>query len=332
MPSTDPLNGIIVFVTAVRARSFTVAAERLGISKSAVGKSVARLEDRLDAKLFYRTTRKLSLTADGEAFYQTCSEAIEEILAAEGALAARDTAPTGRMRIDMPAAFGRRILLPVLLDIARPHSALHLTLSFSDRIIDPVAEGIDLVVRFGEVADQAGLVMRKLTSQRLCICGSPAYLAAQGVPKDLVEVSQHRCIVNLRRDTPFCWRVLENGVPGRITPPATHKVGDGDAIVGLTLAGFGLSQMPMSLVSRYLASGELISVLQSFSQVMVPIHVLWPQPDISCRVSATWWMNLSKELPEANWIQTRHSYWFPRRPSAKLNQNLGRSETGTGLT
>ena len=197
-------------VTAVRARSFTVAAERLGISKSAVGKSVARLEDRLDAKLFYRTTRKLSLTADGEAFYQTCSEAIEEILAAEGALAARDTAPTGRMRIDMPAAFGRRILLPVLLDIARPHSALHLTLSFSDRIIDPVAEGIDLVVRFGEVADQAGLVMRKLTKAKgSASAGRLPIWLLEGVPKDLVEVSQHRCIVNLRRDTPFFWRVLE---------------------------------------------------------------------------------------------------------------------------
>ena len=186
----DTLDGIEVFVTVVRSRSFTGAAERLGVSKSAVGKSVARLEHRLGTLLFYRTTRKLSLTVDGEAFYRACSQALDEIAHAEGALASTGAAPTGRLRIDMPAAFGRRILLPVLLDIARPHPALQLALSFGDRIIDPISEAVDLVLRFGEPADQAGLVMRKLTEQRLCICASPAYLAAQGIPQSLDELDQ----------------------------------------------------------------------------------------------------------------------------------------------
>ncbi len=272
----DTLDGIEVFVTVVRSRSFTGAAERLGLSKSAVGKSVARLEHRLSTMLFYRTTRKLSLTVDGEAFYRACSQALDEIAHAEGALASAGAAPTGRLRIDMPAAFGRRILLPVLLDIARPHPALQLALSFGDRVIDPTSEAVDLVLRFGEPADQAGLVIRKLTEQRLCICASPAYLAAQGMPQSLDELDQHRCIVNARRDRPFYWRVVD-GTSGRITPPATHEAGDGDAIINLALAGFGLCQMPICLVRRYLEAGTLVSVLDAHAQVMVPINLLWPQ-------------------------------------------------------
>ena len=272
----DTFEGLEVFVTAVRSRSFTAAAERLGVSKSAVVKSVAGLRGPLGYGVVLQNDTQAEPDCRWRCLYQACSQALEEVANAEGALASTGAAPTVRLRIDTPAAFGRRILLPVLLDIARPHPAFQLALSFGDRVIDPFSEAVDLVVRFGEPADQAGLVMRKLTEQRLCICASPAYLATQGTPQSLKELNQHHCIVNFRRERPLYWRVID-GIPGLITPPATHEAGDGDAIIGLALAGFGLCQMPISLVSRYLEAGTLVSVLDAHAQVMVPVNLLWPK-------------------------------------------------------
>jgi len=120
-------------------------------------------------------------------------------------------------------------------------------------------------------------MVRKLTAHRLCICASPAYLAAQGLPQTLDDVSRHSCIVNLRRDSPFTWRVVDGATQTRITPPPTHEVGDGDGIIAMTLAGFGLSQLPLSLVSQHVAAGRLVLVLDGYAQVIVPVQALWPK-------------------------------------------------------
>ena len=168
MAHVEQLAGVAAFVEAARTGSFTTAAQNLRITKSAVGKSVARLEERLGAKLFYRTTRHLSLTPDGAAYFASCAHALEEIVDAERALTSKHGKPTGKLRIDMPGAFGRRVLLPLLLDIAKAHPALRLVMTFTDRIIDPVEEGIDLSVRFGELRDCSSLVSRRLTEQSSC--------------------------------------------------------------------------------------------------------------------------------------------------------------------
>ena len=189
---TDHLSGIVAFVEAARAGSFTLAAERMGLTKSAVGKSVSRLETRLGVKLFYRTTRKLSLTVDGEAFLASCKTALNEIIEAEAALKSEQGVPKGRVRIDMPAAYGRKILLPVLLEIASANPGLQLTLTFSDRLIDPVEEGIDLVIRFGILTDSAGLVSRRLMQQTLHVCASPTYLSRRGQPENRGRVEAAR--------------------------------------------------------------------------------------------------------------------------------------------
>ena len=275
MGQIDQLNGVVVFVEAARARSFTRAAGRLGLTKSAVGKSVARLEERLGTRLFYRTTRSLSLTPDGEAYLASCAVALDELAAAEAALTARNQPMSGRLRIDLPAAFGRRIVLPVLLDIAATHPALRLQLSFTDRLVDPIEDGIDLVVRFGALQDWRGLMARRLTEQRLPICASPRYLRARGTPESVEALEGHDCIVGLAR--PFTWSVVDPaGRTGRIVPPATHRLGDGDAILAAALAGLGLVQLPSSLVRRELERGELVAVL-AHATTTVPVHALWPQ-------------------------------------------------------
>lgn len=272
------LSGVMIFVTAARAGSFTIAADRLGITKSAVGKSIAKLEDRLGTKLFHRTTRRLALTVDGEAYFASCSNAVDEIHAAEACLTSHQQVPRGRLRIDLPAAYGRHFILPVLTDISKRYPELQFTMTFNDSIIDPIEEGVDLLIRFGELKDSSGLVARQLTSQRRIICASPEYLAQHGTPECLTDLSAHNCIVGYRGGQSVAWCVLdETGLMGKFVPPATYEVGDGDAIVLLALDGLGLCQMPSSLVSPYVEKGQLVPVLEDYSSRDIEVSVVWPK-------------------------------------------------------
>lgn len=272
------LSGVLIFVTAARAGSFTVAADRLGITKSAVGKSVAKLEERLGCKLFHRTTRSSGLTVDGEAYFASCSAAVDEILAAEASLTSHQQSPSGRLRVDLPAAYGRSVVLPVLLEILDANPDLKLTVTFTDAVIDLIEEGIDLSIRFGALKDSSGLVARPLTVQKQIICAAPKYLAKHGCPESVEDLQNHSCIVNYRRGQRMSWSVLDaNGELTRITPPGTHEVGDGDAIVSMTVAGQGICQMPNSLVRDHLEAGRLVQVLEKYNPGDVAIHAVWPQ-------------------------------------------------------
>ena len=204
MSRIDQLSGVASFVEAARTGSFTAAADRLGITKSAVGKSIARLEDRLGTRLFYRTTRRSSLTLDGETYFASCASALDEIAAAETALDAGRFKPRGRLRIDMPGAFGRGVILPVLIDIAKAEPDLRFAMSFTDRIVDLVEEGIDLAIRVGPLQDSAGLIARKLTEQTLVICGSPGYLEARGIPTSPDDLQSARIARRLDSFRPEC--------------------------------------------------------------------------------------------------------------------------------
>ncbi|MFB9128635.1 LysR family transcriptional regulator [Paraburkholderia dipogonis] len=273
----DSFSGILIFVTAAKSRSFTDAAEQLGLTKSAVGKAIAKLEERLGAQLFHRTTRSISLTADGEAYFAACSSALDEISTAETALGPRLQRPAGRLRIDMPAAFGRRILVPILLEIAQAHLDLQFTMTFSDYLIDPMEEGVDLVIRFGEIQDSSNLVARRLTRQRMVLAASPEYLSRRGTPRRLEDLEQHSCIVGHRRGQPLPWRFQIDGELTRVSPPPTHQISDGDSIVQASLAGLGLCQMPMSLVRQHIESGELTAVLDDISTEYIDVSAVWPK-------------------------------------------------------
>jgi DNA-binding transcriptional LysR family regulator len=277
MAQPESFSGVAIFVAAAKSRSFTDAADQLGLTKSAVGKSIAKLEERLGAKLFHRTTRSIALTADGEAYFAACSAALDEISAAEAALGPGQQRPVGRLRIDMPAAFGRRVLVPILLKIGREHPDLQFTMTFSDHIIDPIEEGVDLLVRFGELQSSSGLVARRLTSQRMVIAAAPEYLKRNGTPKTVDDLQHHSCIVGYRRGQPLSWRVNTDGESRRISPPPTHQISDGDTIVDAALSGLGICQMPMSLLRPGLKDETLVSVLDKVSKDLIDVHVVWPK-------------------------------------------------------
>jgi DNA-binding transcriptional LysR family regulator len=273
----DSFQGVITFVVAARSNSFTEAAGRLGISKSAVGKSIARLEGRLGVQLFHRSTRRISLTADGDAYFIACSSALEEIGAAESGLGPGTREPSGRLRVDIPVAFGRRVVAPLLFEIANKYPALQLNLTFSDHLVDPIEEGIDLLVRFGELKDTSGLVARRLARQRWVICAAPVYLERFGVPDTLEDMINHHCIVGHRRGQPLSWRLKEGQNTVRYAPPSTHQIGDGEAMILAAVAGIGLCQMPRCLFKDDIEAGRLVEVLGDLEPEPVEVHAVWPK-------------------------------------------------------
>lgn len=273
----EPLNGIRTFLAAAKSGSFTAAAIELGIGKSAVGKSVARLEERLRVKLFHRTTRRLVLTVEGEAYFVTCTNALADIAAMEETLSSRSDIPSGRLRIDLPAAYGRTVILPVLLRMVQKYPGLQLTTTFSDHLIDPIEEAVDLLIRFGEVKDTTDLVARSLGTQKLVICASPSYLQLAGTPTSIASLAGHQCIVGYRRGQPLSWSLLDDQqTTTRIAPPPTHQMGDGEAIVAAAIAGCGLCQLPASLVGDYISKGQLKPVLEEFS-TSIDVNLIWPK-------------------------------------------------------
>lgn len=276
--STESFSSIIHFVTAANSSSFTAAAEQLGVSKSAIGKSIQRLEHSLGIPLFHRTTRKISLTTEGEAYLASCQSALETLQMAEMALRSKLTEPTGTVRIDLPAAFGRSVMMPVLMDMTKRYPHLKLTITFNDRIIDPLDIGFDLAIRFGPVKDTTDLIARKLNDQHLIICASPDYITTYGTPETLADLAHHRCILAWRGGAPLSWRIRdESGKEIRHKPAPFHQISDGDAMINACIAGAGLIQFPEALLRPHFQSGKLMPLLSACNPAPTELNVIWPR-------------------------------------------------------
>ncbi len=276
MAEQDPFLSVRHFVAVAQAGSFTAAALALGLTGSALSNSIVRLEARLGVKLLHRTTRRVSLTLEGEAYLASCLQAIQVLEETEQSFASGKQSPSVRVRIDLPAAFGRRHVLPILLELAGKHPQLDLSVSFNERKVDLIEANIDLVVRIGALEDQADLVARRLGEQKLVICGAPAYLARRGVPLTPDELSRHDCIIDWRSGHRHSW-LLRNGA-GKMEDydiPVRYEMGDGEAVRAAALAGLGLVQIPTWLVREQLDAGSLVCVLNDQSGGEMPINVIW---------------------------------------------------------
>jgi len=268
-------DGIREFVTTIDSGSFSAAALELGVTGSAVGKSISRLEKRLGVQLLHRTTRRIDLTTAGETFLATCRRVLDELQETEALLATGRQQPVGRVRVDLPTTFGRRHVAPALLRLTQRYPRLDLSISLQDRPVDLVGEGIDLAVRIGPLDDFPDLVARKLGQQRLTICASPAYLERRGVPASIDELADHDCLVGWQRSGRPGWLVTrDKGETAYIDVQGRHELTDGDTLLAACIAGCGLVQLPGWLSAEALASGQLREVLPELSATM-SIHVIW---------------------------------------------------------
>ena len=295
----DMLNGIPEFVEAVEAGGFSAAAARMNLSRSAIGKTIARLERRLNVRLFHRTTRMQSLTDEGQAFYERCRRALDEIQSGEAMLESGKSEVTGRLRISMSVLFGRRCVAPLLLELARIHPKLELDLSFSDRVVDLFDEGFDLAIRNGVLRDEAGLAARKIAINRMMLCASPNYLAAKGAPRTIADLTSHDLIVYARSGEAKKWTFLqEDGSAVEYLPETRLRFDDLEVLADAAAAGMGITWLPCWLVRDYMSAGTLVPALKNISSRAVNIYAVWPQtPQLSLKMRAVIDL-LAERLPD----------------------------------
>ena len=280
MFSSEHLKGITPFLATADAGSFTKAAERLHLSSSAVSKSVARLEERLGVILFERSTRRLKLSDAGRAYYATCKRVLQELADAEDVLAEHATELAGKVRIGVPASYGRLRVMPALLELCTQYPLLQPSIAFSDRFVDLFEERIDIAVRIGAPMHwPATLGQMHLGNERLILCAAPAYLARRGTPASIAQLEQHDCIAYGRGDgSPMPWVFDADGggqLEHRVTAPRL-TVGDAEARRAAVLSGLGVAQMATWLLEEHLATGAIVEVMPQLATQGLPLYLAWP--------------------------------------------------------
>jgi DNA-binding transcriptional LysR family regulator len=288
LPSPDRYGGIRAFVAVAEHGGFAAAAPALGLSPSAVGKAVQRLEARLGVRLLQRTTRAVALTDDGRRFHARCVQALADLAEAEAELRRGQGEPSGLLRVALPPLLGRTFVMPVLLDLANRWPSLRLEVSFDVRAAHLTAEGVDLAVRIGTLDDRAGLAARPLGVQRRVVCATPAYLEAHGKPSRVEDLAGHDCVVEARdgRATPWAY-VDETGAARVLAVQGRVRIGDALGLAEAARAGAGLAMVPRWLVAEDLRRGRLEAVLDGVFDTPLPVNLVWPRtPYPSARLRA----------------------------------------------
>ncbi len=257
----DRFTGMQVLARVAAMGSFSAAARALGISQTMATKHIDAIEDRLGARLFHRTTRRLTLTEAGQGYLQAAERILTEIEEAEGAAAAAVTEPRGTLRLNLPLAFGLRQAVPAIADFAGLYPALTIDIGLTDRVIDLVEEGWDLALRIGRLRESS-LVARKLAPIRTMLCAAPAYLQRAGTPKTLADLSGHNCL-GYTLPTPVSAERWQFGKDGAIEVPVsgTVRANNGDALRVAALAGIGIIYQPTFLFSEDLKAGRLVPLV-----------------------------------------------------------------------
>lgn len=278
LPLLSHLQGIFAFAHSVETGSFTAAADRMGVSKSATGKSVARLEERLGVRLLDRTTRSLSLTAEGKDYYESCRKVLDELGTAEAMLASRKRTVSGTLRINLPISFGHLCVMPVLLDVASHNPDLGLEVTFTDRVVDLVEEGIDLSVRIGHSGDETSIMGRRLCAHRAVICAAPDYLDRHGRPTRVEELANHDCLAFARHQRPGSWETVgPGGKTCSLDIRPRYTISHGEALAEATVKGLGIAYLATWVAADYIRSGALEVLPIPTPAENAVITALWPR-------------------------------------------------------
>lgn len=274
------LAAIELLVATVESGSFSGAARRLGVTPSAVSRRVMRLEQELGVALLARTTRSLRLTDDGQAFYARCVRIVEELGEATEALARASKKPVGLLRVDAPVSLGRDVIAPSLPRFSARYPDVRINLTLRDQQVDPVAEGLDLLVRIGPLGDSS-LVARRLGGSRILHCAAPSYIARRGAPAAPDELAHHDCVGYLRDGRPVGFRFLTGDGDGdavlEVPISGPFHANDVDVLKHLAIAGSGIVAMFDFLAKDALVDGTLVTVLEDFPTMSWPIHALYPK-------------------------------------------------------
>jgi len=263
--------GINEFVDVAETESFTQAGKRLQISTAQVSRQVNALEQRLNIKLFYRTTRKVSLTEEGRLFYQHCRSVLDGLDAAERAVTNLQSKPQGKIKLTAPVTYGERFILPLVNEFLIQYPDIKVTAYLSNQQIDLVDQGYDLAIRLGKLADSS-FMAKRLGRRTNYVCASPPYIKRLGRPHTLSELAQHQCLLG----TLDYWRFNEQGNEKSIRIAGRLRYNSGFSLVDAALKGLGIVQLPDYYVDQYIKSGKLVTLLDNYRESDEGIWALYP--------------------------------------------------------
>lgn len=297
----NKLQAMEVFVQVVDAGGFTRAAENMQLPKATVSNLIQSLETALAVKLLHRTTRQISVTADGAAYYERCLRILADVRDAEESLSRTKLSPSGRLRVDAPSALARDMLIPALPDFFARYPDITLELGCSDRPVDLIEEGVDCAVRGGALSDST-LIARRIGALNFTTCAAPSYLARYGTPQHPRDLLRHICVNYFSAKTGkiYDWDFTRDGERIQLPLPSLVALNDSNAYIAAGLAGLGVVQMSAMALPDYLADGRLVQILPEWTTDPVPIHVVYPQNrhlSAKVRVFVEWVADLFANMP-----------------------------------
>lgn len=272
----DRLTAMEAFVRVVEAGSFVAAADRLGLSTSSLSRLVADLEQHLGARLLNRTTRRLSLTESGQAYYERCVTLLADVAEAEAVAGQSAAQARGTLRLTCSYSMAEQTVAPAIAAFVKRHPAVKFELIVSDRIVDLIEEGFDLAIRVGSVGSDR-LVARRLGSMQLVLCAAPAYLERQGTPASPADLPRHNALTYAYSASPRVWRFTDAaGTPYDVRVTGNLHANSGDALRAAAIAGLGILYEPDFLVGSALRTGQLVRLLPDYTGAGGDIWAVYP--------------------------------------------------------
>ncbi len=269
------LNDIVVFTKVVETRSFTGAAEQLGLPKSTVSRKLAQLEERLGVRLVQRTTRKLALTDIGQAYYQRCARIVADVAAAEQLVTDMQATPRGRVRVTAPIDLSMRYLGAIVAGFVAEHPDVTVELEATDRIVDLIEEGFDVAVRFGALPEST-LIARRLCRIESLLVATPSYLARRGTPATIEDLDEHDRVLFTPNARVQSWTLVHDDATYEFGRPARFASNNVGAVRGAVLAGAGISVLAEFMVADDIAAGRLVPVLPGWRNRPTDAHAVYP--------------------------------------------------------
>lgn len=263
--------GVCEFVAVVETESFTAAASRIGISTAQVSRQVSALEKRLSVKLFYRTTRRVSVTEMGKVYYHQCRQALDTLEEAERSVNQLQSTPRGSLRVTAPVTFGERMIAPLVNSFTARYPELKVQLHLTNKRLDLVEESYDLAIRLGKLSDSS-MIAKRLMSRTLYVCASPDYLKTFGVPYSLSELEKHNCLLG----TLDHWRLQEGGKSRSIRVAGNLRCNNGQALLDAALKHIGIVQLPDFYVLEYINNGRLVPLLENHREADEGVWAVYP--------------------------------------------------------
>lgn len=270
----DKLDAMNVLAKVVASGSFAEAARRLGVTRSAISKAITQLEEDLGVRLLDRTTRRVAPTEAGLAYYERCLAILAQIAETEAQVSRLHDEPKGVLRVNAPMSFGTLFLGAAVADFMQRYGDLKVELTLTDRMIDPLEEGVDVTVRIGAMVDSS-LIARQISTVRVLLVASPDYLDRHGAPETPAALTSHKCLHYGHSTTVPRWPLVVDGVPTMVPVSACLSSNNGDTLRAAALRGVGIARLPSFIVGRDLTEGRLVPVLAAFAPPDITIHALY---------------------------------------------------------